>query len=181
MDEQTPPVAPTAPEPAKEPTRQEIIRKYQDEHLPAKRAELVTKYPFLATIFSAVNHPGVVIVMLCLLLGVMAGWAGSVTLLGSLASVNGTTNTVGTAAGTFTLPGGYFLIQNGGISTTGALTANVQASFDNTNFTTVATYTPSATNATTDKFVPVFSPQTVYYRVQIVTTNAVNVGATFQQ
>lgn len=111
---------------------------------------------------------------------VLASRAANTTLLGSMASVDGTSNSVATAIGTVAYPRGTFLIQHGGLASTNALLVHVQMSLDNTNFVTVATYGPSATNATTETFSPAYSAATVYMRVQAVTTNAVDVGTTYQ-
>ena len=163
-----------------QPTEKEQATKaYHDAKTPAEKAEVVKKYPILAQLFAAVNHA----VGIALLFFGLSAFAGSSILVGSMATINNTTsNSVSVAAGTLTLPGGYFLIQNGGLTATNALVVNAQFSTDNTNFTTVATYYPTATNATTDKFfVSSAGLQTVYFRLSVVTTNSVQVGATFQQ
>lgn len=106
---------------------------------------------------------------------------GSQTFLGTLITVDNTTsNSASLAAGSFSMPSGYFLIQNGGLTATNALRVNVQVSVDNTNFLTVATYYPSVTNAATDRYSPAYSAQTIYMRVQAVTTNSVEVGTSYQ-
>ncbi len=102
------------------------------------------------------------------------------TLIGTLPSVNGTTNSPSITNTTVTLQPGSFLISNGGLSNTNALRVNLQVSVDNTNFVNVATYGPSSTNATTDAFNPSYTNQTIYIRAQVVTTNAVNVGVIAQ-
>lgn len=115
-------------------------------------------------------------------LAVLLARAGSTILLGSMVTVNNTiTNSAGIVIGNFSVPAGRFLIQNGGLSNTNALTVNVQLSLDDVNFTTVASYQPSVTNAVTDVFNPSFSPQNIYMRLQTVTTNSVQVGETFVQ
>ena len=110
-------------------------------------------------------------------------FAASFISVGSLSTVNNTTlNGTSGIAGTITLPGGYYLVQNNGLTATNALLGNLQVSTDNTNFTTIGTYNPSVTNAATDRvFMPSSSSITVYYRMQIVTTNSVQVGVNFIQ
>jgi hypothetical protein len=105
--------------------------------------------------------------------------AGSSILVGSMSTVNGTFNSPTNALGTFSYPGGRIAIQNGGLTDTNALVGKLQFSADGTNFITVAVYGPSSTNATTDTFIPSPAPVTIYYRFQVVTTNSVQVGATF--
>jgi hypothetical protein len=107
---------------------------------------------------------------------------GTTTLMGSMVSCPaGTNNSVSAVAGSFLPPGGYFLIQNGGLASTNALVVNIQASIDNTNFVTIAVYTPSKTNATTDVFAPSYSSVPIYFRAQAVTTNTVLLGGSFNQ
>ena len=93
-------------------------------------------------------------------------------------TVNGLTNTVPGVV----LPARSYLIQNTGIpgvaTGTNALTVNIQASFDGVNWTTVATYHPSSTNATVDTYAPNVNAVTAYTRIQAVTTNTVTVGVT---
>lgn len=113
--------------------------------------------------------------------GVMLARASTFTLVGSMATVNNTTsNTAAIAMGTLNYPGGTFYIQNAGLTATGALVINIQASLDNTNFLTIATYHPAATNATTELFSPSYSVQTIYMRAQVITTNSVSVGGIYQ-
>jgi hypothetical protein len=107
--------------------------------------------------------------------------ADSYTFLGTLITVNNTTsNSAALAAGSFSMPSGVFLIQNAGLTATNALRVNIQVSVDNTNFVTVATYWPGATNATTERYSPSYSAQTIYLRAQAVTTNSVSVGLSYQ-
>ncbi len=93
-------------------------------------------------------------------------------------TVNGITNTVSGVV----LPSRSYLIQNTGIpgvaTGTNALVVNIQASFDGVNWTTIATYRPSSTNATVDTYAPNVNAVTAYTRIQAVTTNTVTVGVT---
>ena len=117
---------------------------------------------------------------LVLVAGVVLVRASSYTFIGALATVNNTTtNSTALAVGTFNMPVGTFLIQNGGLSSTNALLVNVQVSVDGTNFLTVATYRPTVTNAVTDTYVPSYSAQTIYIRAQAITTNSVQVGGMY--
>lgn len=106
--------------------------------------------------------------------------------LQSIASttVNGLTNSV---AG-ISLPNKTYLVQNTGIpgATNNIFTVNIQASFDGSNWTTIATYTPTAiagitTNATVESFNPSVNNLTAFTRVQAITTNTVTVGVTSVQ
>jgi len=118
------------------------------------------------------------LVVLCLAM-VMVGRASSYTFLGTLATVNNTTsNSTGLAISTLSGSGSIY-VQNGGLTATNALRVNVQLSVDNTNFVTVATYWPAATNATTELYYPSFSTP-LYLRTQAVTTNNVTVGVVYQ-
>ena len=119
-----------------------------------------------------------------LVLAVVVVWnarAGSTLILGSMTTVNGTTNTAGTLIGSVYPPRGTFSIQNGGLSSTNELTVNVQLSIDGTNYFTVGTYIPSATNATTEAYTPTFTGVSIYMRAQVVTTGAVQVGGVYTQ
>jgi hypothetical protein len=171
------------PEDAEQPKvlseREKAIKAYHDATTKEAKAAVVKDYPLLKHLYTDVNH--CVIAFLIFLFAAVSARAGSTTLIGSLVTVNGTSNSVSVAAGSFALPSGYFFIQNGGLASTQALTVNIQASMDNTNFVTVAVYTPSATNATTDRFTPSYAVQTIYFRAQAVTTNAVGLGGTFVQ
>ena len=125
---------------------------------------------------------------LCFLsLFLMAGAASaqSTTNLFNYQAVTGTTTTNnGTSiqVGGVYVPAKKLIIQNSGLSggTTNSLTVNEQISFDNSNWTTVATYNPAATNSTVDTFSPTLSSQTIYMRAQIITTTNFSVGVLAQ-
>lgn len=104
-----------------------------------------------------------------------------------LASVASTTaNGTAFSIQNVNVPQRYFLIQNTGISGqtnatgpgTNSLAVAVQMSFDGSNWSTVATYKPSRTNAAVDTFAPNFSQLTAYMRCQVITTNTITVGVT---
>ena len=115
------------------------------------------------------------------LFGFLAVKATTYTLVGSMVTVDNTTsNTAAITLGTFAYPRGTFYIQNGGLTATGALVINIQASVDDTNFITIATYRPAATNATTETYSPAYAAQTIYLRASVVTTNSVQVGGVYQ-
>jgi hypothetical protein len=61
---------------------------------------------------------------------------------------------------------------------TNQLTINIQISVDgaNSNWVTLASWTPSTTNAYVDSFNPSFNAITLPMRAQIVTSNSVGVG-----
>jgi hypothetical protein len=109
--------------------------------------------------------------------------AASTQVFGSLITVPaGTTNSPGFQVGTFSLPGGYYLIQNGGLTTTNAVTIYYQVSVDNTNFITYGLSSFTVTNAGTQTFYQSGALQPIYFRVQAVTTNATtSLGGTFIQ
>jgi hypothetical protein len=96
-----------------------------------------------------------------------------------MVTVNGTTNSPSAVACYVSIPPGSYDIQDGGMAATQALVINVQISVDNTNFLTVATWTPPTTNATSWKFNPSYATQPIYLRSQIVTTGAIPVGVLF--
>lgn len=121
------------------------------------------------------------IAVVCLVAGFVLGVrAGSGTLLASLVTLNGTTNTTSFSAGSVTVPAITYQIQNNGLASTNALTGYAQVSVDNTNFLTYDTYHPTLTNATVDVFIPSTAPQTLYFRLQLVSTNSVSVGALYK-
>lgn len=85
---------------------------------------------------------------------------------------NATANTAATATGAF-VPAQVYFVQNTGLTSTNAAIYYAQISLDNTNFTTYATNQHAATNAVVDTFTCDPNPVTLYFRVQVVTTNAV--------
>ena len=107
--------------------------------------------------------------------------AGLQTLLGSPVTVNGTTNSSAATIAYAGVPQGTFYIYNGGLASTNALVAYRQVSIDGSNYVTIATYRPTATNTVTDTFGSDPTNMPIYSRVQIVTTNSVSVGVTIQQ
>ncbi len=162
--------------------RKEGIQEYHNAKTREERADVVRKFPFLASIYSSLNHaaPLIAIGFFVLFLFALGAMAGNNTLIGSMQNVNGTANSTGLVAGTVNVPRGTFLISNGGLTQTNALLVNVQYSLDNTNWLTMATYGPSSTNSTTDTFIPAISPPNIYMRVQVVTTNSVSMGIIYQ-
>ena len=103
------------------------------------------------------------------------------TNLFTFAPVNGTTNGNNFSLAGVYLPQRSYLIQNGGTTNaagTNAWSVAIQISLDGTNFTTVATYRPSTTNAAMDVYTPSLSSQTITARAQIITTNPISVGTT---
>ncbi len=107
--------------------------------------------------------------------------AAPITLIGSLLTVNGTTNSTSTAVGTVTLNYSTLYVQNGGLTTTNAMLVYGQISVDNTNWLTVATYTASVTNAGTGTWIVPGTNYTLWGRFQIQTTNATGMGISLQQ
>jgi hypothetical protein len=100
---------------------------------------------------------------------------------GSLIQVNNTTsNLTSQTVGSFAIPPGTWNLTHGGLNTgTNALASNLQISIDNTNFITVATLYPTATNAGTYALQPTYGLQPLYFRVQFVTTSNVYAGGTY--
>lgn len=122
----------------------------------------------------------VVIVVGMLLVWCVARAASSYLFIGDLVTVNNTTNnTAAISLGTYSPFRPVFYVQNAGLTATNALRVNVQLSIDATNWLTLATYWPAATNATNEAFSPTLSP-TFYLRSQVITTNSVQVGATLR-
>ena len=93
----------------------------------------------------------------------------------SNATVNGSSCVIGTARVSGT--GIYARIQNGGLVTTNALSGQFQISLDGTNWTSVQAYSPAVTNAAVASQPISVAQFTVYGRVQLTTTNAVQAGA----
>jgi hypothetical protein len=118
-----------------------------------------------------------------------------VTNLFNLGQTGGSTLTTNNG-NTFSVPGIYippqkFTFQSLGLTNavagsyltngiTNQLSINIQVSVDaaNSNWVTLATWTPSSTNAYVDTFNPTFNAITLPMRAQIVTSNSVGV-ATF--
>lgn len=69
----------------------------------------------------------------------------------------------------------------GGSYTTNGITnvvrGNIQFSLDGVNFTTLTNWNPSTTNASVETFSPGIYRIPVYIRAQIITSNAISVGA----
>jgi len=112
------------------------------------------------------------------LLATVAITAWSSTLWeGSLTTVNNTTaystsNTVTSVS----LSAGNYVISDGGVGAGSNLTVNLQWSFDGTNFGTVATWSPSATNSETVPWnIGTLAPQ-VWQRFQIIAVGSIGVG-----
>ena len=107
-------------------------------------------------------------------------WQGrqSATNLLSLQSVNGTNFGNWFVIGQVTIPQTAFLIQNGGLPSTNAMTNYIQLGFDTNNATTVQVFKAGATNAGIAQVTISNNTITVYGRVQVTTTNANNIGVT---
>lgn len=118
-----------------------------------------------------------------LFLGILIGFSctllASTIIFGSLITVNNTTtNSPGTQLGSYPTVPMTVYVTNTGLTATTALTVNWQVSIDNTNFLTVASYNPTATNAGTYTWPIAATNQPIYSRFQLVTTNSVTVGLT---
>ena len=69
-----------------------------------------------------------------------------------------------------------FIISDGGTATTNALTVNIRYGLDTNNFSTIATYTKSGTNATEGVVTPGTTKIPIYAQTQVITTKRVTVG-----
>lgn len=114
--------------------------------------------------------------------------ADSNTNLLSLTYVNGTNNGGVYWASNCIVPLQKILAQslgitNGGATATNFVRINLQWSVDaaNTNWTTVATFYPSTTNATVDLFSTNFGAIRIPFRAQVITTNTIGVAVFKEQ
>jgi hypothetical protein len=105
--------------------------------------------------------------------------AGTHTSVGTLTAVDNTTSN-GVQFTSTTIGGsGTICVQNSGGATNTTFTVFDQISLDGTNFVTIGTNRVSVDTSSTTNFYPSFSTA-VYRRAQVVTTNSVNVGVTYQ-
>jgi len=134
---------------------------------------------------------GLIVVALLFLCGLSA--RAGVTNLFNLAQTGGSVLTTNNG-NTFTVPGVYvpaqtFTFQSLGLTNAAAgsyttngitnqLTINIQISVDgaNSNWVTLASWSPSTTNAYVDTFKPQFNAITLPMRAQIVTSNSCGVS-----
>ncbi len=124
---------------------------------------------------------GVVVALIIVFAAAVMSVRGTNTwLVGTMATVNGTSNSVSMVMGTMSLPPGFVVVNNGGLNNTNDLTVRAQISLDDTNFVTVSTWQPTTTNAGSAVFAPMYAAQTLRIRIQVVTTNAINVGVLYQ-
>ena len=115
--------------------------------------------------------------VLCAILLLAVALNASTLWFGTYITVNNTTSYSGTnALATPTLTPGNVQISDQGLTALPALAVNLQFSLDQTNWLTVAGWTPTATNAGTYPWSPGALTPTIYQRFQIVTTNSVNVN-----
>ena len=92
---------------------------------------------------------------------------------GGASTNNGTPVLIGTAY-IATTPS--FIISDGGTTATNAMVVYVQYGLDTNYFSTVATYTKAATNATDGVVTPGGITLRIYAQTKVVTTNSVTVG-----
>ena len=120
---------------------------------------------------------GLLVACLCLL--ALATWAGTFTSVGSLTAVNNTTSS-GTAFTATTVGGsGTLTVQNSGAVTNTTFVVYDQISLDGINFVNIGTNQVQVDAGSITNFYPSFSTP-IYRRAQVVTTNSVNVSATYQ-
>ena len=72
-----------------------------------------------------------------------------------------------------------FIVQHGTLTNTNSLVINFQQSADQINFVTTYTWRPSSTNDAYETISASTIPVTNYFRLQIVTTNLVQVNTTY--
>jgi len=107
--------------------------------------------------------------------------SAAITAFGSLSPVNvTTTNSVSLQTNTATASVGTFIITNGGLPATNALTGQRQFSVDGTNWFAIGpAYTPSVTNANGEAYGPAVLSIPIYTRLSVTTTSNVLVGAVY--
>lgn len=115
------------------------------------------------------------------LLFLSANSRAAVTAFGSLSLVSvATTNSVSVQTNTSPTAVGTFIIANGGLPNTNALTGQRQFSLDGVNWTSIGTaYTPSVTNANGEAYGPAVLNIPIYTRLSVTTTSNVLVGAVY--
>jgi len=108
-------------------------------------------------------------------------YSAPTTLIGSLISVNGTSNSTVVVLSPQQVSFQVFNFQNGGLTATNAATLYLQIATDTagTNFITVGTYAFATTNAGTYSTYFASTNLTINMRIQAVTTNAVSLGGTY--
>jgi hypothetical protein len=100
-------------------------------------------------------------------------------LLGSLVSVNGTSNSQSVALSPQQITFQQFNFQNGGLTDTNAATLKIQLSLDGTNYINCGSYLFPLTNSGGYTYYAPSTNISVYLRVQAVTTNAVLLGGSY--
>lgn len=120
-----------------------------------------------------------ILILFALFLGFRANAA--LTAFGVLSTVNNTTtNSVTLQTNTQPIAVGTFVISNGGLASTNALSGVRQFSVDGTNWFGLGTpYTPSGTNSGSDTIAASVISVPVYFRLSVTTTNSVQVGAVY--
>jgi hypothetical protein len=122
------------------------------------------------------------IAALAMLAAFVAG-AGTQVLIGSLLTVNNTTTNSAsvTLTETAAVSAHTLFVQTAGMSNTNALSIAGQVSLDNTNWLTISTFVPAATNAGTVTWSTLATNMLLYGRVVVTTTNSVQLGVTLIQ
>jgi hypothetical protein len=110
--------------------------------------------------------------------------AAPTILLGSLVTVNGTSNSQVVALSPQQLGFQVLNFQNGGMTSTNACTLNIQIASGNSDgttnsFQTIGVYTFPTTNAQSVSYYQPSTNVVFYLRVQAVTTNAVALGGSY--
>jgi hypothetical protein len=118
-------------------------------------------------------------VVLAVLFVCSVALAATFTSVGTLTAVNNTTSNGASFTATTLSGSGALTVQNSGAATNTTFLVYDQISLDGTNFMTVGTNMVSVNAGASTNFYPAFATP-VYRRAQIVTTNSVNVSATYQ-
>jgi hypothetical protein len=113
--------------------------------------------------------------------GFILGRAAQPLFGGNLAVVNNTTsNLVSQSIGRLSFSPGTSYIQHVGLANTNDQLYTWQISLDQTNYFTIGTWRPTATNSGTESAIPVLSNATYYGRITLTTTNSTQGGGSFQ-
>lgn len=117
----------------------------------------------------------------CVMLFLAVNSRAAVTAFGAMSSVNvATTNSASLQTNSTSAAVGTFIITNGGLPNTNALTGQRQFSLDGVNWTTIGTaYTPSITNANGEAYGPAVISIPIYTRLSVTTTSNILVGAVY--
>ena len=153
--------------------RKAVIQAYHDAKTPADKAAVVKANPWLAEIFSSINHTvGILLLLYLFAASSLAGW---VTIGGNPFVFTGTTNTTGvTLSSTIAaVPSQSVSVQTlTGYTSTNDTPMVGQISLDNSNFVTVTSLFYPGTNAQTYLWNTAPTNIPIYGRILIYGTNS---------